>query len=747
MINLPRSASALALAVLPLLSPAQTGQANTNPPAEKPLELDQIVITATRTERPVDLTPGTITSVNLLDESAADLRAALRDDPMVSVPFTSYGTGVAYGRGGYRSINIRGVEGNRVLLLVDGIRLPDEFLLGGSEPLGRDYLDPDSLKRVEILQGSASALYGSDAIGGVVAFTTKSPSDYLDETGRAFTSRYRVTAESVNHGLAHSLTAAARAGRFQGLVVYTRRDGEETDNHGSVAPNPEDFSSDSLLAKLTWQPSAPHRLEFTADWLAREHIAEVDNKETTAGAATTAELRTVSDTERFRLSLDYAFRSPGFALFDTLEARLYTQDSVLRDRTRELINYNPPTAANGSFRDRRIETAYHNDTAGFFAHASKKIGAVHRLAYGVETSTTDTSKPWLATVINSRGSTPQDSPRMADTETFRLGAYLQDEIDWTLAGGRKVAVIPGVRVDQFKLTPDNSPHYLATTAGIRAPSFDARAVSPKLGVLVGLSDTFNAYAQYNRGFRYPTAEDLTATFTNATARYRTLPNPELREETSDSYEIGLKGRLGSAVHLRASAFYSTYEDFIEQIANAPARYQDPVNWPSGTFMTQNRADARIYGGDLAATLILDEIAPALRGFTLSAGLGRARGSYRAAGGARTPLETVEPFKANLRLAYDSAGGRWGLNLRANHVAAREPVSPAQFEVPAVTTADLDGYWRLHKHASLRFSLRNLTDEKYWRYASVRGTAASATSELERRTEPGFNAAISLTLLY
>ncbi len=724
-----------------------SGQTDKASLPENTVKLDNVVVTATRTSRPVDITPGTITSVNLLATEAANLRDALGNDPLISVPFTASGTGVAYGRGGFRSVNIRGVEGNRVLLLVDGIRLPDEFTLGGSEPLGRDYLDPDSLKRVEILQGSASALYGSDALGGVVAFMTKSPEDYLAETGRAFTSRYRVTADSVNDSLTHSVTAAGAQGTLQGLVVYTRRDGSETSNNGTVKPNPEDFSSDSVLAKLAWAPSKPHRLEFTVDYLTRTNDAQVDNKEVTAGTATTSDLRIVSDTERFRLSLGYTFNSSGAPLFDSLDARIYTQDSSLRDVTRELINYSPNSAANGAFRDRHIETAYHNDTDGLAIHAVKRFNDNHRLAYGAEASDTDTSKPWIATVTNSFGNVPQDSPRMADTETKRVGAYLQDEIDWTLAGGRKLTLIPGVRVDQFKLTPDNSPLYLATTAGIRAPSFDANAVSPKLGVLVGLTPTLNAYAQYNRGFRYPTAEDLTATFTNAAVRYRTLPNPDLKEETSDAYEVGLKGQVTPALHVRVSAFYSTYDNFIEQIASAPAQYQDPVNWPSGTYMTQNRADARIYGGDVAATLILDTFSPSLRGFTVSTGLGRAQGSYRAEGGARTALDTIEPFKANVRIAYDATNGRWGLNLSANHSATREAVTATQFSVPSSTVLDLDGYWRANEHVSLRFSLRNLTDEKYWRYASIRGLSSTALTERERRTEPGFNAAVSLTLAY
>lgn len=741
-----RRASTFALAAV-LSLPALPVNAQEAVSAEKALKLDDVVVTATRTRRPVDATPGTITSVDLLEESAADMRDALRDDPLVSVPFTASGTGVAYGRGGFRSINIRGVEGSRVLLLVDGIRLPDEFLLGGSEPLGRDYLDPDSLKRVEILQGSASALYGSDALGGVVAFMTKSPEDYLDETGRNFTSRYRFTADSVNDSFTHSLTAAAGQGDFQGLVVYTRRDGHETENNGSVAANPEDFQSDSVLAKLAWSPSSVHRVEFTLDYLTRENFAQVNNKEVTAGTATTSDLNTKSDTDRFRLSLGYTFNNPGALLFDSLDARVYSQDSSLHDTTRELINYAPPTAANGSFRDRHIVTAYHNDTTGAMAHAVKQFRDNHRFAYGVEYSQTDTSKPWIASVQNSFGTVPQDSPRMADTETKRLGAYLQDEIDWTLGDGRKFSVIPGIRFDKFELSPDNSPLYLATTAGIRAPSFDATAVSPKLGVLVGLTPTLNAYAQYNHGFRYPTAEDLTATFTNPVARYRTLPNPDLKEETSDAYEVGIKGQINPSLHVRVSAFYSTFDNFIEQIANAPAQYQDPVNWPSGTFMTQNRADARIYGGDLSASLIFDTIAPSLRGVTLSAGLGKAQGSYRSGGGARTELDTIEPFKANVRLAYDSANGKWGTNLVANYFATRDPVVATQFRTPSATILDLHGYWRLSRHVTLRASLRNLTDDKYWRYASIRGLAATAVTERERRSEPGFNGAISLNLAY
>ncbi|WP_164173795.1 TonB-dependent receptor plug domain-containing protein, partial [Stenotrophomonas maltophilia] len=74
---------------------------------------------------------------------------------------------------------------NRVRVEVDGVRVPDyPQTNAGAGLYNRDQIDYDSLKRVEIIRGPASALYGSDAIGGVVTFVTKDPADYLREVGR-----------------------------------------------------------------------------------------------------------------------------------------------------------------------------------------------------------------------------------------------------------------------------------------------------------------------------------------------------------------------------------------------------------------------------------------------------------------------------------------------------------------------------------------------------------------------------------
>ncbi|HYD85164.1 MAG TPA: TonB-dependent receptor plug domain-containing protein, partial [Opitutus sp.] len=361
------------------------------------------------TERPVNATPGTINVIDLTEPDGVTLDQFVRGETLVSVPFAFSGAGVAYQRGGAQSINIRGVEGNRVLLQVDGVRVPDEFALGGSEPTGRDYFDPELFKRVEILQGSASALYGSDALGGVVTFTTKSPADYLN--GKRIYAGAKAAYRSVDDGTSLSATFAAAHGPLQALVVYSHHEGHERENNGIVRPNPEDYSSDAVLTKLVWLPSAPHRFELTLENFDRDLTAQVNNKEIMSGATTTTGLDLDSTTQRFRLGAAYLFDGNA-PLFDQLEVRAYLQDANTHDVAYERFAYNPPSAANGAFRHRDITTEFHNDTTGFSVAAVKSLGAAHRLAYGIEGSRTETSKPWHSVVTNSFGTTRPTEPRM-----------------------------------------------------------------------------------------------------------------------------------------------------------------------------------------------------------------------------------------------------------------------------------------------------------------------------------------------
>src|SRR3546814_13852456 len=92
------------------------------------------------------------------------------------------------GRFGDNGFNIRGIEGDRVAMTIDGLSMAEGLETARSYEFfraGRGGVDIDTLKRVEIVKGADSITAGSGALGGAVVFTTKAPSDYLAADGTA----------------------------------------------------------------------------------------------------------------------------------------------------------------------------------------------------------------------------------------------------------------------------------------------------------------------------------------------------------------------------------------------------------------------------------------------------------------------------------------------------------------------------------------------------------------------------------
>jgi hypothetical protein len=160
---------ALALLLAPGVSPV----------AEDEPSIEQIVVVAHKDGRSVrDIAA----SVTLL--SRAELNAELATsigDVFRYVPGVDYeAAGTRFGTEG---INIRGIGGNRVAILVDGVPLADQFDTGSFSNATRDFIDAGLVQDIEVLHGPASALYGSAAIGGVVAVRTPDPVDITQGNG------------------------------------------------------------------------------------------------------------------------------------------------------------------------------------------------------------------------------------------------------------------------------------------------------------------------------------------------------------------------------------------------------------------------------------------------------------------------------------------------------------------------------------------------------------------------------------
>ena len=140
--------------------------------------LDEVTVTAMRMESKIGEVPATVSVFSeekIQEWLVNDIKDLVRFEPGVSVrsaPSRFTAAGASTGRDGNSGFNIRGMEGNRVLMLVDGVRIPDGYAFG-AQSVGRgDYVDLDVLKSIEILRGPSSALYGSDGLAGAV---TSSP--------------------------------------------------------------------------------------------------------------------------------------------------------------------------------------------------------------------------------------------------------------------------------------------------------------------------------------------------------------------------------------------------------------------------------------------------------------------------------------------------------------------------------------------------------------------------------------------
>ena len=138
----------------------------------EPTWLDEVLITATRSETKAFVSPYTINAVNVNGFSNNQLYRtttdALRDVPGVMLQKTS---------NAQTSPFIRGFTGYRTLMLVDGIRLNNSTFRDGPNQYW-NLIDPYTIDRLEVVKGPSSVLYGSDAIGGTVNAVLRRPDGY-----------------------------------------------------------------------------------------------------------------------------------------------------------------------------------------------------------------------------------------------------------------------------------------------------------------------------------------------------------------------------------------------------------------------------------------------------------------------------------------------------------------------------------------------------------------------------------------
>ncbi len=693
--------------------------------------------------------------------NAIDMAHIARYAPLISVPAAASGSGNIWDGAGNTGFNIRGVEGNRVSLELDGVALPDaapkpDGASTNAFGIGRDYFDPETFREVRIGSGSSPAGAGTPGIGGSVSFITKAPEDYLST--RKLYADYKFGYSSDHAQRMHAVTAAAKLGdKLQGLIVGVQREGEQGRSKGGTPQNPDEWSAGAVLAKLNWKLARDQQLNFTVDNYKARHDRLFANK---LGASYPEGAAQDSRTERTRYGIEHRYTPGSGLLFDTLETRAYTQNSSVADLTR--ASY----LSGGQPYLRNISTGFYNNSKGLALDATRQLDPSSMLSYGIGYEQQQSRRPWQEdrTVIKTGAHQVTLKNRMADMDSDKLAAYVRGEFGFTLLG-RQATLTTGLRGEQRKLTPNKLAAYLIAVPGAaREVKQDTDSFfTPSLNLSVEVAPGFSAYGQYSRGTRLPTAAERTGTYdsfsyTGAGNGYAVLGNPNLKKETSNAFELGLKGGPSSGVELSASVFYTRYNNLIEYAAQAP----DPVNYPTvtfGLFRPENVGKASTWGGELSSRFVLGQWIERMKGYSVALAGGVSRGTAEnRLTGKQGELSSIQPYKANATFAYDDPALRGGAAFVLSTVRGKQAgddiiadAAVARFAVPGSTVLDFTAYWNLGKHAVLNAGVHNLGDKKYWDYASARSlpaaTSAVTLADIERNVRPGRNYAVNLKVIY
>lgn len=730
-------------------------------------DIETVTVTATRTERSLKDVPATVSviSAEVVEKNLSrDIRDLIRYEPGVSVGGSN--------RFGLNGFTIRGIGDDRVLTQVDGVPTVDEYNFGAFLTARRDFVDVDALKTVEIVRGPASSLYGSDALGGVVSFLTKDPEDYLAEVDRPWYLSAKGGYSSEDNSFLTTATAAGGGDVLKGLLVYTWREGEETESNGHdgahgparTRADPQNFDSHNVLAKLVYDLNESNRFRIIAEYYKNDTDTDLLSDYSTFTCSSRGcshenlTSRGSDDRERYRLTLGHEYNG-NTLLFGRAKWHVYFQDSKSEQRTSQ---------ERFSFRFRRQEnrerfSSFEQDVFGAELQLDKTVstGAIeHHVVYGFEYGETDSVTLRDGGTVNALTGAPVPNFFLTfptrgfpTSETTEYAFFLQDEI---ALFGERLLLTPGLRYDHYEMEPTPDEVFLSGNRGTPVPEkYRDEQVSFKLGAVVRLNDTLSLYGQFAEGFRAPPYDNVNRAFTNFIGGYTTLPNAALKSESSDSFEIGIKGQ-GSHGSFRITGFFNEYENFID------TNFVKGFNRQTGLleFQPTNLEEAEIKGIEFAGNWNIAAAFPKLSGFQAYASVAYARGNDK---DRDQPLNTIDPMKGVFGLSWQP-GEKWNAELVLTAVKRKTRIDATGsegedymfFATPGFVTLDLLGEYRINRHAYINVGVFNITDRKYWQWSDVfaiggigqEGPPGSIPRDnIDRFSRPGINVSTSFRYVF
>ena len=707
-------------------------------PAQQ-VELAPVLVTADRNAQTLDKAAPNVSVIGrktLNQASAQNLDDMVLYEPGVSVPSDN-------NRRGHAGINIRGIDGNRILMMVDGVRIPESYAGGGSNGAisGRDMVESDTLKQVDIVKGPYSALYGSDALGGVVNMVTLSPSDFVDADKRGhFGLKYGYRSRDRSHGV--TATAAGFHENAEGLLMLTRRQGHETENMGNdtsystsrTATNPQKNNAYNILAKGNIG-NERHRLEtlYEQYYHANDTVLANGLGSQSRGPVTvaTSESNARDRIRRQRIEAGYRYTGEGRlkeANLTAYQQKLRTEDdavdvSITRMGARQLGNST-----------RYSDYGFNQTIRGLTGRGVWEFdGAVKQtVVAGAEYKHTETARPRDSlTVDNLTGAVSKvyagstyPNKTFPDSKRKTFSVYAQDSLTF----GNGIVLTPALRYEKDKLNTSTDQAYLNANPTGTATRFSDSAFTPSLRLSVPMGEQFTGFATYSQGFRTPPFDSATMAFANTTYGYAVIPNANLKSERSNSFELGMKFKNDRA-RAQVTAFYNRYRNFIDRTEIGTSTVG---RRPIIQYQYQNLDHVKTYGAEASAAYKF------LPGWQVSGSIAWMRGKQQDG----TPLDSAYPLNGVLGLDY--AQEKWGVDTKLRWSKKHSRVSSdSVFQAPGYGVWDVGAWYKPSKNVEIGANIYNIGNKKYWQHADVAGMSRSSVMDLYTETGRNFAARVQL----
>ena len=704
-------------------------------------ELAPVLVTADRNAQTLDKAAPNVSVIGrktLNQASAQNLDDMVLYEPGVSVPSDN-------NRRGHAGINIRGIDGNRILMMVDGVRIPESYAGGGSNGAisGRDMVESDTLKQVDIVKGPYSALYGSDALGGVVNMVTLSPRDFVDADKRGhFGLKHGYRSRDRSHGV--TATAAGFHENAEGLLMLTRRQGHETENMGGdksystsrTATNPQKNNAYNILAKGNIG-NERHRLEtlYEQYYHANDTVLANGLGSQSRGpvTVTTSESNARDRIRRQRIEAGYRYTGEGRlkeANLTAYQQKLRTEDdavnvSITRMGARQLGNST-----------RYSDYGFEQVIRGLTGRGVWEFdGAVKQtVVAGAEYKHTETARPRDSlTVDNLTGAVSKvyagstyPNKTFPDSKRKTVSLYAQDSL--TFSNG--IVLTPALRYEKDRLTTETDLAYLNANPDGTATRFNDSALTPSLRLSVPMGEQFTGFATYSQGFRTPPFDSATMAFANTTYGYAVIPNANLKSERSNSFELGMKFKNERA-RAQVTAFYNRYRNFIDRTEVGTASIGGR---PIIQYQYQNLDRVKTYGAEASAAYKF------LPGWQVSGSIAWMRGEQQDG----KPLDSAYPLNGVLGLDYTQE--KWGVGTKLRWSKKHSRVSSdTVFQAPGYGVWDVGAWYKPFKNLEIGANIYNVGNKKYWQHADVAGM--SRTSVMDLYTESGRNFAATVQLKF